>query len=138
MILLDTNVLSALMQRTPPQVVIDWLDAQAARSIWTTTVTVFEVEYGIARLPDGRRRTALETAFREVISEDLEGRILPFDVPAAIAAGQLSAALARTGRTVDVRDVQIAGIARARKAVVATRNVRHFADACKTVDPWTA
>ena len=56
MILLDTNVLSAVMQRDPPEAVVAWLDDQPASSIWTTAVTVFEIEYGLRRLPEGRRR----------------------------------------------------------------------------------
>jgi len=135
-ILLDTNVLSAVMQAKPPEVVIAWLDRQPARSVWITAVTVFEVEYGLQRIPEGRRRSALEKAFRTTIAEDLGGRILSLDVQAALAAGAIAAALATDGRTPDFRDALIAGITRARGAVLATRNVKHFEGVCQLVNPW--
>jgi len=124
------------MQRSPPADVIDWLDRQPANALWTTAVTVFEIEYGLQRLARGRRRSGLERAFRAVMTEDLAGRILAFDAEAALAAGALSAALEAAGRPVEIRDVQIAGIVRARRAVLATRNPKHFEQACPVVDPW--
>ncbi|MBI1381635.1 MAG: PIN domain-containing protein [Planctomycetaceae bacterium] len=136
MIVLDTNVLSAVMQAEPPDVVIAWLDRQPTRSLWTTAVTVFEVEYGLQRIPDGRRRKTLETAFRATIAEELGGRILSLDAHAALAAGAIAAALAAEGRTPDFRGALIAGITRARGAVLATRNVKHFAGVCQLVNPW--
>ena len=136
MIILDTNVLSAVMQKTPPEAVIAWLNRQPASSIWTSAVTVFEIEFGLHRLPAGKRRSGLEEAFRAVMTEDLGGRILAFDAKAALAAGAISALLEAEGRAVEVRDVQIAGIARARDAVVATRNAKHFERMCTITNPW--
>jgi predicted nucleic acid-binding protein len=136
MILLDTNVLSALMQATPPEVVVTWLDRHPNRSVWTTAVTVFEVEYGLQRISAGRRRSDLEKAFRSTIAEDLGGRVLPLDAQAALAAGAIAAALAADGRTPDFRDALIAGIARVHGAVLATRNVKHFEGVCELVNPW--
>jgi hypothetical protein len=135
-ILLDTNVLSAVMQAQPPEAVVAWLDRQPARSVWITAVTVFEVEYGLQRIAQGRRRSELEKAFRTTIAEDLGGRILPLDARAALAAGAIAAALAADGRTPDFRDALIAGITRSHAAVLATRNVKHFEGVCQLVDPW--
>jgi predicted nucleic acid-binding protein len=78
-IILDTNVLSALMRDVPDQRVVAWLDGQAATSTWITSVTVFEIRFGLALLPNGRRRRALEHAFEGLLSDDLGGRILSFD-----------------------------------------------------------
>lgn len=136
MIILDTNVLSAFMLREPPDQVVAWLNRQPSSSVWTTAVTVFEVEYGLRRLPEGQRRTGLSRAFRALIAEDLGGRVLAFDHEAAEAAGEISATFEACGRPVEIRDVEIAGIARARRAVVATRNVKHFEGACAVVNPW--
>jgi hypothetical protein len=135
-ILLDTNVLSAVMQAKPPEAVIAWLDRQPDRAVWTTAVTVFEVEYGLQGIPEGRRRSDLEKAFRTIIAEELGGRILALDAQAALAAGAIAAARAADGRTPDFRDALIAGITRARGAVLATRNVRHFEGVCQLVNPW--
>ena len=102
-----------------------------------STVTVFEVRLGLELLAAGRRRQQLEEAFAKALEEDFENRVVPFDQAAAQAAGRLAAERRRAGRPVEFRDVQIAGIATARKAVLATRNVRHFEDLGLTlVDPW--
>jgi predicted nucleic acid-binding protein len=137
-ILLDTNVLSALMQREVDLAVTAWLDAQPAESIWTTSVTVFEIRFGLEILASGRRRRLLEEAFGKMLEEDFEGRIVPFDEAAAQAAGRIAADRRRAGRTLEIRDVQIAGIAAARKAAIATRNIRHFEGlGPDLIDPWS-
>lgn len=137
MIILDTNVLSALMRIAPEPQIVRWLDRQPAESIWITAITLFETRLGIALLPKGRRRQLLELAFDRLLEEDLENRVLDFDSAAATEAAALAATRQRAGRTVDMRDTQIAGIALARRATLATRNVRHFQDLSVTViDPW--
>lgn len=137
MIVLDTNVLSALMRAEPDRAVVGWLDRQAADEVWTTTVTVLEVRTGIELLAEGRRRRGLEEAFRAALAEELGGRVLPFDEPAAQAAGTLAARRQREGRPVEIRDTQIAGIVLARRARLATRNLRHFEDlGVGLTDPW--
>lgn len=137
MIVLDTNVVSALMADSPEAAVVDWFDRQPAESIWTTAITVFEVRLGIAGLPAGKRRTALQAEFEKVLAEDIEHRILDFDGPAAAEAAALAAARNRKDRPVDVRDTFIAGIVVARRATLATRNVAHFSDLpVPVVDPW--
>lgn len=137
MIILDTNVLSALMRTTPEAMVVAWLDRQPAESIWITSITLFEARLGLALLPKGKRRQTLEAAFTQLLEDDLENRVLDFDTAAATEAAALAADRQRAGRPVDIRDTQIAGIALARHAVVATRNVRHFSDLkVPVVDPW--
>jgi predicted nucleic acid-binding protein len=139
MIVLDTNVLSALMQTAPDAVVVTWLDRQPADSVWITSVTLFETRFGLAVLPPGKRRRALEDAFARVMTEDLENRVLDLDAPAAEAAASLAATRQKSGRPADLRDTLIAGIVVARRATLATRNVKHFADLdVPVVDPWSA
>jgi predicted nucleic acid-binding protein len=136
-ILLDTNVLSALMRRDPESRVVAWLDRLPAESVWTTSITVFEVRFGLKLLAEGKRRRALEEAFAQALEEDFENRVLPFDSTAAQAAGRIAAEHRKAGRTVEIRDVQIAGIATARKATLATRNLRHFEGlGLALVNPW--
>ncbi len=137
MIVLDTNVLSALMRTKPEAVVVEWLDRQPADSVWLTSITVFEARLGLALLPNGRRRSGLERAFDRVLTEDLSSRVLAFDETAAVTAAQLAADRQRAGRIVDLRDTLIAGIAQARRATIATRNARHFEGLdVPVVDPW--
>ncbi|HVT15963.1 MAG TPA: type II toxin-antitoxin system VapC family toxin [Thermoanaerobaculia bacterium] len=138
MILLDTNVVSALMRRDPDPIVVGWLDGLPAESVWTTSITVFEVRLGLELLAAGRRRRVLEDAFAKALEEDFENRVLSFDAAAAQVAGRIAAQQRRSGRPVEIRDVQIAGIAAARKATLATRNLRHFDRlGLKLVDPWS-
>jgi hypothetical protein len=138
-IILDTNVLSALMRTAPEPPVVTWLDRQPAESVWITSITLFEARLGLALLPQGRRRRALEAAFTRLMEDDLENRVLDFDAAAATAAASHAADRQKAGRPADMRDTQIAGIALARHATIATRNVRHFADfKVPVVDPWAA
>jgi len=137
MILLDTNVISGFIRPEPDQVIIAWLDSQPAESIWTTSISVYELSFGIEILAAGRRRRALEEALSQALEEDFDGRVISFDEPAAQAAGRIGAARRRIGRPVEVRDLQIAGIAIARKAKIATRNIRHFEGlGVELIDPW--
>ena len=137
MIILDTNVLGALMRTVPDPAVVAWLDQQPAESVWITSITLFETRFGLALLLSGQRRQALESAFDRLLKEDLENRVLDFDSAAATAAASLAAARQKSGRSVDMRDTQIAGIALARRATLATRSVRHFANLkISIVDPW--
>ncbi len=139
MIILDTNVLSALMRQAPEAPVVAWLDRQPAESVWITSITLFEARLGLALLPKGRRQQALDKAFNQLLEEDLENRVLDFDSAAATEAALLAAQRQKAGRSVDMRDTQIAGIALARRATLATRNVRHFQDLdVPIVDPWKA
>jgi predicted nucleic acid-binding protein len=138
-IILDTNVLSALMRTVPDPAVVAWLDRQPAESIWITSITVFEARLGLSLLPQGRRRRTLEAAFARLLEDDLENRVVDFDVAAATSAASLATERQRRGRPADMRDTQIAGIVLARRATLATRNVRQFADLnVSSVDPWTA
>lgn len=137
MIVLDTNVLSALMRSPPDEAVVQWLDTQPSVSVWTTSVTVFEVLYGLRTMAQGKRQRSLEEAFERAVRQDLEGRVFDFDAAAAREAALVSAALRAQGRAVDIRDVQIAGIVAARNGKLATRNTKHFVDTgVALVNPW--
>lgn len=139
MIVVDTNVVSAVMREPAETKVIAWMDAQPASSIWITAISIFEVRFGIARLPAGKRRQTLEAAFEQAIAEDFEGRVLAFDEGSAGVAGMIAAAREALGRPVEFRDIQIAGIAKHNGAAVATRNTRHFEGlGIPLIDPWTA
>ncbi len=137
MIILDTNVLSALMLTEPDPTIVRWLDRIDPRLIWTTAITVFEIRYGLEKRAPGRKTRDLAEAFDALIRDDLGGRVAEVDEAAASAAATLAAKRAIHGRPVDFRDTLIAGIASSRKAEIATRNIRHFADLeTKVLDPW--
>ena len=137
MMILDTNVLSALMQREPDSAVVEWLDRQSGDTVWITSITLFEARYGLKLLADGQRKALLEQRFDELVQLDLANRIAVFDVRAAEQAAQLAAERKARGRPVELRDTFIAGIAIARGATLATRNAKHFEDLpTPIVNPW--
>jgi predicted nucleic acid-binding protein len=138
MIILDTNVLSALMRQIPENNVVAWLDKQPRTSIWTTSITVLEVRFGLKIMPDGKRRSLLIQRF-ETVLEKIGQRVVPFDVAAALQAGDLMASRHKKGRTGELRDTMIAGIVLAQHASLATRNTAHFDDiSIPLINPWTA
>jgi len=136
MIILDTNVLSALMRQTPDQNVIVWLDKQPRTSVWTTSVTILEVRFGLQVMPLGKRRSLLIRAF-ETVLDKIGYRVAPFDAAAAQQAGDLMASRQKKGRSGDLRDTMIAGIVLAHHATLATRNITHFEDlSVPVINPW--
>jgi hypothetical protein len=139
MIILDTNVLSALMSRIPDKQVIDWLDKQPGTSVWTTSVTVLEIRFGLQTMPVGKRRAVLMRAFESVLADKIDRRIAPFDAAAAQQAGDLMAVRYKKGRPGDLRDTMIAGIVLACRATLATRNTSHFEDlSVPVINPWAS
>ncbi|AGW95746.1 plasmid stability protein StbB [Ralstonia pickettii DTP0602] len=126
MIVLDTKVLSELMRGQPEPAVVDWLDRQAQDSLVITAVTVAELLYGIARLPDGRRKTGLQEAALQMLDQEFEDRVLPFDEDAAVHYAALVAQRERAGCPISMADAQIAAICRHHAAALATRNTKDF------------
>ena len=137
MIILDSNVVSELMRPAPEQKVITWLDSLSRSSIWTTSVTVFEIRFGLQSMPAGRRREVYMEGFENLLHR-IERRIAPFDYEAALQASTLMVSRRIQGRPRESRDTMIAGIVLACRATLATRNIRDFNDISAVVDPWTA
>jgi predicted nucleic acid-binding protein len=136
MIVLDTNVLSALMRQSADKQVVGWLDKQPRSSIWTNSVTILEIRFGLQILPVGKRRSALIQSF-EALLDKIERRVAPFDTTAAQQAGDLMALRHKKGRPGELRDTMIAGIVLACHATLATRNTSHFEDlSVPVVNPW--
>lgn len=136
MIVLDTNVVSELMRARPHPAVRSWV--QRTPDLATTAVSVAEIRYGIARLPDGSRREALAEAADQIFSA-FRDQVLPFDAPAAFSYAEVVVRREAAGQPVDGFDAQIAAICRSRRAVLATRNVKDFRNTGVVVlDPWTA
>ena len=137
MIILDTDVMSELMRRERHPSVRAWLRAQSVEALATTTITLAEIGYGLARLPDGRRRFELEASFQTLVTRGLGRRVFDFDARAAQVYGEMVAARDAAGRPFRCFDGLIAAVARSRDATVATRNIAHFeASGVSLVDPW--
>ncbi len=126
MFLIDTNVISELMRATPAPSVLNWFSTQDPSTLYLSVVTEADLRTGIAILPAGQRREGLKAALDETIAEDFEGRILPFDSDAAKTYAEIAAGRRSAGRPIADADCQIASIARAAGAIVATQNLRDF------------
>lgn len=137
MFLIDTNVISELMRAAPAPSVLNWFSTQDPSTLYLSAVTEAELRTGIAILPAGQRREVLKVALDATIAEDFEGRILPFDTDAAKTYAEIASMRRAAGRPIADADCQIAAIARAAGAVVATRNLRDF-EGCGVdlVNPW--
>lgn len=139
MIILDTNVISETMRSQPDPSVLAWLDERAAAGLFVTTVTEAEIRFGIARLPDGKRRNGLAAAAKQAFDTLFRDRVLPFDRDAARAYATIAVHRTAIGRPISQFDCQIAAIARSRGAAVATRNVEDFAECgLEITNPWDA
>jgi len=136
-ILLDTNVVSAVMAPAPPRPVLDWLDARPADVLFLPAIVVAEIGYGLHILPDGRRRRDLEERFERFVSRGFDHRVLPFDLDAAGFYGEIMGHRRGLGRPMSILDGQIAAIARAHRLAVATRNVKDFEECgLEVVNPF--
>jgi predicted nucleic acid-binding protein len=138
-IILDTNVVSELMKPQPNAAVLGWLAGQPRASLRTTSITKAEILYGVVRLPDGRRKADLAAEAQRMFREDFPGPALAFDDAATPHYAEILGARRRAGRPITTLDAEIAAIAAANVAAVATRNVSDFEGCGLTlVDPWTA
>ncbi len=137
MIILDTNVLSALMYREETKLIRDWLNRQRIQDIWFTAISFYEIDFGIQLAPEGKRKVQLAEIFQSLIRERLSNRILPYDTAAARATAELAARRQRAGLSKDLPDTMIAGIVIAKRATLATRNISDFSDLPgPVVNPW--
>jgi toxin FitB len=136
MIVLDTNVQSEAMKPSPDPALARWMMREHGRGLFTTAVSEAEIIYGIAILPEGRRKRDLEAAAQGVLAL-FAGRILPFDSLAAREFAAIVVDRRRLGRPINDFDAQIAAITRARSMSLATRDTRDFAETgVQIIDPW--
>lgn len=137
MMVLDTNVVSELMRAQPAPRVLDWVNAQPSEQLCLCSVVVAELLYGVGRMPDGARKLALLSAVQSMVFEDFAGRVLPFDLDAAVAFAQMVVQREKMGRAISTADAQIAAICAAHGAQLATRNIRDFASLdLQLINPW--
>jgi toxin FitB len=135
-IVVDTNVTSELMKPAPAPAIVAWVHAGNAADLYTTSITLAEIAYGIERLPGGRRKAQLKAAAEEVFSA-FASQVLAFDAPAALEYATIVRGRELAGTPIDGFDAQIASICRAHDATLATRNVKDFDNTgIDVTDPW--
>jgi hypothetical protein len=135
-IIVDTNVASELMKPSPAPVVRDWVRARRDSELYTTSITLAEILYGIERLPDGHRKELLRTTAEDVFSTFAD-YVLPFDAGAAVQYALIVSERDRSGLPINGFDAQIAAICRVHHAALATRNHKDFQNTgLEVIDPW--
>jgi predicted nucleic acid-binding protein len=136
-IIVDTNVASEITSPHPNPTVLAWWHEQAIQEMFTTAVTEAEMRYGLAIMPDGRRRDSLFLRTDLLLRVFFENRILPFDSAAAQAYAEIRSNRRAIGRPIEHPDAQIAAIALSQGMAVATRNSNDFLDSgIEVVNPW--
>lgn len=136
MIVVDTNVVSEVMRPEPTPVVVNWIRSRAKGELYTTSITLAEIRYGIERLPEGRRKRLMQTTAEQVFAS-FEEQVLPFDAAAALQYAPIASAREQAGAPIDGFDAQIASICRAYQAALATRNLKDFEHTgIDIIDPW--
>lgn len=122
--LLDTNIASAPVSKTPDAGILERLEAHGPECAIPAPVW-HELTYGCRRLPVGKRRVALEAYLNDVVRESFP--ILPYDEVAAAWHGRERARLEALGRPAPYVDGQIAAIAHVNQLVLVTANAKDFA-----------
>jgi toxin FitB len=137
MFILDTNVISELMNPHGSQTVKSWVNSHPRESLFTTTITQAEILYGIAILPEGNRKQRLQEAAHIVFNQELRNQRLVFDSQSAEHFASLSNDRRRQGNPISQFDAQIAAICRTHQATIVTRNVDDFLNCqIEVIDPW--
>ena len=136
MIVVDTNVVSELMRPTPEPAVRGWVRSHKGHELYTTSITLAEIRYGIERLPGGRRKDVLRTTADDVFAA-FEDQVLPFDAAAALQYASIVTTRDDAGLPIDGFDAQITAICGVHQATLATRNVKGFRDTgIDVTNPW--
>ena len=139
MIILDSNVVSALMRLDREPLVAAWLNKQRPLELFITTVTIFEVQFGLELMPRGKGRTRNEARFSDILDLLVPGRVLNLDQPGAALAATIHLRRGQRKTNVETPDSLIAGIALHLGAAVATRNTKDFKSLrVPLINPWTA
>ncbi len=137
MIVLDTNVISELMRTKGDKSVKQWVASQSKTLLYTTSIAQAEILYGIAILPDGKKRFQLLERADLMFSIDFAERILNFDSTAASCYAKIVAQRRKLGTPISQFDAQIAAICLSHQATIATRNIDDFVNCQITiVNPW--
>ena len=137
MFIIDTNVASELMRPEPTAAVAAWIGERDAQDMYLTAVSEAELLYGVAIMPAGKRRNALQIAMTGWLDLGFRERILPFDSAAARAYAAIAAERRHAGRPIGEADCQIAAICRSRGATLVARNVQDFGGTgLDVIDPW--
>lgn len=137
MIFVDTNVFSELTKPQPEENVVNWLFVRRRETLLSTLV-IAELAIGIQTTPGPAMRALLMRTLERIV-EQHDGRVIPFDLQAALRWGEMGGRLIVTGGRSGMIDSMLAAQALVLDVPVATRNIRDFEDTgVALIDPWTS
>ncbi len=137
MYIIDTNVLSELMKPVPNDNVVQWISSKPISSLFVTAITEAEILFGLALLPESRRKRLLTNSASEMFAQDFNSRILPFDSEAAVAYAKIVSERTSSGQPISAFDAQIAAVTLSRNATLVTRNTKDFVNcSVEVINPW--
>ncbi len=137
MIVVDTNVISELWKITPDQNVLSWIDAQMIETLYLSIITVAELRFGLAAMPEGKRRAIYQDRLEREVIPAFAKRVLPFDLDASQAYADLMALARRAGKPIGTADGYIAATAASHGFMIATRDTSAFeAAGLSVINPW--
>ncbi len=135
--LLDTCVISEMVKKSPNKSVIQWLGSQDEDHFFLSVLTLGELQKGIMRLPDGKKKRILGTWVDQDLRKRFEQRLLPVDSEVAEQWGIICARAEESGRTLPAIDGLIASTAATYGLTVVTRNVKDMEPAgILLLNPW--
>lgn len=135
--MLDTCVLSEFTRRQPEPRVIDWLNSNSEEDLFISVITIGEVQRGIERLSDSKRKTELIQWMTQGLLRRFDGRIVSIDAETMIIRGSLTTRMESQGKPIGVMDSLIIASAMQYKMIVATRNINDFyPSGVRVINPW--
>lgn len=136
--LLDTCLISELVKDKPDVGVLEWIEQQDEQALFLSVLTLGELQKGVSKLPDGRKKTQLLNWLDDDLQTRFTGRMLDVDATVATLWGRLQGEAERRGRRMPVIDSLLAATAHANKLAIVTRNGVDMAESgVEVINPWT-
>ncbi len=135
--LLDTCVISELVKKKPDVNVVNWIDAAEESSLFLSAITIGEIQKGIEKLPNSKRKTSLRQWLSGQLLARFAGRIAAIDTEVMLTWGQLAARLDQQGIPMPAVDSFIAATALHGNFTLVTRNEDDFKHTGLSIlNPW--
>ncbi|VAW43313.1 hypothetical protein MNBD_CHLOROFLEXI01-782 [hydrothermal vent metagenome] len=135
--LLDTCVISELIVKEPNPKVVTWADSLADECTFLSVLTIGEIQRGISKLPDSKRKRTLVDWLATDLLGRFRGRLLVLDTAVLLKWGKLTAQLEAKGRPLPAIDSLFAAQALTHKMRFVTHNIKYFAGTdVNLLNPW--
>jgi toxin FitB len=136
--LVDTNVVSELAKPKPDQKTVTFLAREPLLALFTSSVTLGEIRYGVSCIPDVLKRERRTYWLEHTIRPLFAGRVLEITEEVVFRWRVMLERGKAQGLTFAQPDLFIAATASVHSLIVVTRNLRDFQPCGVPVfNPWT-